>query len=437
MGMAEPVRGTTSPAVPGATACRHCGAPLELTMVDLGKSPLCQTVLTTEELERGEVFYPAPRARLRTAAGSPRSRSSSGLTRSSREYAYFSAYSDSWVEHARRYADQMVERLALGPESLVVELASNDGYLLQHFLPHGIPVLGIEPARNVAEAAIARGIPTLTEFFGAELGHRLVAERGHADLVLGQQRARAGSRHQRLRRGCQGAACAEGHGDVRVPAPRDAARASRVRHDLPRALLVLLAHSIRRSSARTGSRSSTSRSCRPTEARCASFSRHADDARPTRRPSLRSSRGRTPRASATRRRTARFARGVASRSARCSTFLIELAATGSTSSATALRARETRCSTTAASGRTFSTTRSTETRTSRGSTCPGRRSRSIRPRRSRRRGRSDPHPPVEPRGRDQRAARVHGGWGAQLVVPIPSATVFAPETLLADPGVGT
>ena len=79
----------------------------------------------------------------------------------------------------------MVERLELGPESLVVELASNDGYLLQHFLPHGIPVLGIEPARNVAEAAIARGVPTLTEFFGAELGRRLAGERGHADLVLG------------------------------------------------------------------------------------------------------------------------------------------------------------------------------------------------------------------------------------------------------------
>ena len=79
----------------------------------------------------------------------------------------------------------MCERLSLGPESLVVELASNDGYLLQHFLPKGVPVLGIEPALNVAEAAVARGVETITEFFGAELGARLARERGHADLVLG------------------------------------------------------------------------------------------------------------------------------------------------------------------------------------------------------------------------------------------------------------
>ncbi|HET9287301.1 MAG TPA: class I SAM-dependent methyltransferase [Gaiella sp.] len=170
--------------MPGATACRHCGAPLRLTVVDLGKSPLCQTVLTTEQLEQGEVFYPlhvracercwlvqipefVPPADIFT------------------EYAYFSAYSDSWVEHARRYVDAITERLGLDGDSLVVELASNDGYLLQHFLPRGIPVLGVEPALNVAEAAIAKGVPTITEFFGAELGRSLAEERGHADLVLG------------------------------------------------------------------------------------------------------------------------------------------------------------------------------------------------------------------------------------------------------------
>jgi SAM-dependent methyltransferase len=102
-----------------------------------------------------------------------------------REYAYFSAYSASWVEHARAYADMITNRLGLGPESLVVELASNDGYLLQHFLPKGVPVLGIDPAANVAVAAEERGVPTLVEFFGVELAERLVRERGHADLVLG------------------------------------------------------------------------------------------------------------------------------------------------------------------------------------------------------------------------------------------------------------
>jgi SAM-dependent methyltransferase len=100
------------------------------------------------------------------------------------EYAYFSAYSDSWVEHSRAYVEMISGRLSLGSDSLVVELASNDGYLLQHFLPRGIPVLGIEPALNVAEAARDRDVPTLDEFFGRELAERLVAERP-ADLIVG------------------------------------------------------------------------------------------------------------------------------------------------------------------------------------------------------------------------------------------------------------
>ena len=183
----EPHTTTMSPgatAVPGATACRHCGAPLELTVVDLGKSPLCQTVLTTEQLEQGEAFYPLHvRACERCwLVQIPEFVPPEDIFT---EYAYFSAYSDSWVEHARRYVDAMTDRLGLGSESLVVEVASNDGYLLQHFLPKGIPVLGVEPARNVAEAAVARGVETITEFFGAELGRQLAEERGKADLVLG------------------------------------------------------------------------------------------------------------------------------------------------------------------------------------------------------------------------------------------------------------
>ena len=171
-------------AVPGATTCRHCGAQLELTVVDLGKSPLCQTVLTTEQLEQSEAFYPLHvRACERCwLVQIPEFVAPEDIFT---EYAYFSAFSDSWVEHARLYVEEMTERLGLGKESLVVELASNDGYLLQHFLPQGIPVLGVEPAVNVAEAAEARGVPTITEFFGTELGTRLAAERGHADLVLG------------------------------------------------------------------------------------------------------------------------------------------------------------------------------------------------------------------------------------------------------------
>jgi SAM-dependent methyltransferase len=101
------------------------------------------------------------------------------------EYAYFSSYSTSWVEHARRYCQMIKERLGLGPKSLVVELASNDGYLLQHFLPLGVPVLGIEPAANVAEAARRRNVPSLVEFFGTALADRLVAEGKRADLIIG------------------------------------------------------------------------------------------------------------------------------------------------------------------------------------------------------------------------------------------------------------
>jgi len=101
------------------------------------------------------------------------------------DYAYFSSYSTSWVEHARRYADGMTEALALGPGSLVTEVASNDGYLLQHFHAAGVPVLGVEPAANVAEASRAKGIRTVTEFLGAETGAAIAAEHGRADLVAG------------------------------------------------------------------------------------------------------------------------------------------------------------------------------------------------------------------------------------------------------------
>src|SRR5215469_8411128 len=101
------------------------------------------------------------------------------------EYAYFSSYSDSWVEHARRYTEFAQQRLGLGDQSFVVELASNDGYLLQHFVNRGVPVLGIEPARNVARVAEEKGVPTLAEFFGVELAGRLASERGKADLILG------------------------------------------------------------------------------------------------------------------------------------------------------------------------------------------------------------------------------------------------------------
>lgn len=164
--------------------CRLCGAPLTHTFVDLGMSPLCESYLDAEQLDTGEVFYPlhvrqCPSCLLvQLPAYVPGEEIFS-------HYAYFSSYSDSWVEHARRYSEDMVSRLGLGPKSLVTEVASNDGYLLQHFVARGIPVLGVEPAANVAEAARARGVPTVVEFLGPETGERIARTHGQADLVAG------------------------------------------------------------------------------------------------------------------------------------------------------------------------------------------------------------------------------------------------------------
>ena len=154
-------------------------------MVDLGKSPLCESFLPADRLEAMEPFFPL-HVRVCTSCWLAQLPSFVPPEEIFDEYAYFSAYSDSWVEHARAYVDMITERLgARRRTSLVVELASNDGYLLQHFLPKGVPVLGIDPAANVAVAAEERGVPTLVEFFGAKLAERLVGEGGRADLVLG------------------------------------------------------------------------------------------------------------------------------------------------------------------------------------------------------------------------------------------------------------
>ena len=167
-----------------SVVCRFCDAPLRDTFVDLGPQPLCEAFVAAEDVERMERFYPL---HVRICRECLLVQLPGYVDREEifREYAYFSSYSDSWVEHARRYADAMIERLGLGAESHVVELASNDGYLLQHFVARGVPSLGIEPARNVAAVAEANGIPTITEFFGRDLAKRLRRERGPADLVVG------------------------------------------------------------------------------------------------------------------------------------------------------------------------------------------------------------------------------------------------------------
>jgi SAM-dependent methyltransferase len=168
----------------GTPRCRFCQAPLEHTFVDLGMSPLCESFLTAEHLNRMEPFYPL-HVRVCGACFLVQLEEYVTPEHIFTEYAYFSSFSDSWLRHARAYVDMIAARLALDAQSHVVELASNDGYLLQYFVAKGIPVLGIEPAANVAEAARGRNVPTLVRFFGETLGRELLAEGKAADLVIG------------------------------------------------------------------------------------------------------------------------------------------------------------------------------------------------------------------------------------------------------------
>jgi SAM-dependent methyltransferase len=170
--------------VQGKGTCRFCGAFLSHTFVDLGMSPLCESYLNEDQLSAAEPFYPlhvyvcdrcflvqleefVPPEEIFT------------------EYAYFSSYSDSWLAHSRSYVEKVTERFGLAAENLVVEVASNDGYLLQYFVEKGIAVLGIEPAANVAAAAVEKGVPTLVQFFGERTAGELASQGRQADLIIG------------------------------------------------------------------------------------------------------------------------------------------------------------------------------------------------------------------------------------------------------------
>src|SRR3954469_22208721 len=146
-------------------------------------SPLCESYVPADRLDEMEPFYPL-HVRVCDACLLVQLPEYVAPADIFTEYAYFSAYSESWVDHARRYADAMIGRYGIDGGSQVVEIASNDGYLLQHFVARGIPVLGVEPAQNVADAARARGVPTVTEFFGEEVARQLVADGGPADLIV-------------------------------------------------------------------------------------------------------------------------------------------------------------------------------------------------------------------------------------------------------------
>jgi SAM-dependent methyltransferase len=165
-------------------SCRLCGHPLTNTFVDLGMSPPCEDFLTADELEQGETFYPL---HVRICDHCLLVQLPAYLPADAiftDDYAYFSSYSDSWVEHAKRFVETAVDRLRLGPESFIVEVASNDGYLLQHSVALGIPSLGIEPTANTAARAVERGIPTEVTFLGVETGAKIAAAHGRADLVV-------------------------------------------------------------------------------------------------------------------------------------------------------------------------------------------------------------------------------------------------------------
>ncbi len=164
--------------------CRFCGKALNQTFVDLGMSPLCESYVSADQLNQMEPFYPL---HVRICGHcflvqldeyvSPQDIFS--------DYAYFSSYSDTWVAHAKNYADLMVSRFPLDKHSLVIEVASNDGYLLQHFVTKKIPVLGIEPAANVAKVAMEKGVPTLVKFFGCQTAREMAADGKMADLIIG------------------------------------------------------------------------------------------------------------------------------------------------------------------------------------------------------------------------------------------------------------
>jgi 2-polyprenyl-3-methyl-5-hydroxy-6-metoxy-1,4-benzoquinol methylase len=165
--------------------CRHCHSPLEHTFLDLGFAPPSNAYLSAAHLTAPEVYYPLKIKVCDTCWLVQTEDYARADELFSPEYAYFSSTSSTWLEHARRYAEKMTAALKLNAGSHVVEVASNDGYLLRNFVKAGIPCLGIEPTESTAKAAQALGIPVCQEFFGEQLARRLVAEGKSADLIAG------------------------------------------------------------------------------------------------------------------------------------------------------------------------------------------------------------------------------------------------------------
>jgi len=179
---------TLLPDTPGQAAaiqpCRFCGANLRHTFADLGMSPLCETYPSLADLNRGEIYYPL-RVYVCEQCFLVQLEQYESAENIFSDYPYFSSYSDSWLKHCEDYCTEMIARFGLNKQSSVVEVASNDGYLLQYFVRENVPVLGVEPAANVAKVAVEKGVPTLVNFFGSQFARQLAAEGRCADLVLG------------------------------------------------------------------------------------------------------------------------------------------------------------------------------------------------------------------------------------------------------------
>ena len=177
-------KGVESSIPDAAPNCRFCGSALKHTLVDLGMSPLCESFLSAQELNCAEKFYPL-HVFVCSECFLVQLEEYVSPEKIFSHYAYFSSFSETWLEHARRYSEMVIDRFHLSQDSFVIEVASNDGYLLQNFVSRGIPVLGIEPAINVAEAAVMKGISTLSAFFSQETARNLIATGKKADLVIG------------------------------------------------------------------------------------------------------------------------------------------------------------------------------------------------------------------------------------------------------------
>lgn len=169
----------------GTAECRFCSAKLRHTFVDLGMSPLCQTQISPERLNHMEPFFPLHAWVCSECLLVQLEEYVLPSVIFGADYPYYSSYSDSWVEHARKYVEHMMKDHGIGGDDFVVEIASNDGYLLQHFVARKIRCLGVEPAKGCADAAIAKGIPTVSRFFGNETAADLRKTHGAARLILG------------------------------------------------------------------------------------------------------------------------------------------------------------------------------------------------------------------------------------------------------------